>query len=381
MARVARFYQTTVGTSVTQIVAYSPERTALLIRNISGSTVYISSLGHGRLKNCRDHGDKTKMKIGTSLTKILKLIIGTRSYIGEINGDMWVAANATWDGTNWNRLDTSKYAFALQLCGYNNIPGKTEQGVIVWKAAPGANPIGAYYTSGGWEPVYIGRSDASFIVSGEEVKIEGLGTTYGASRLICLGDGLHLTHNAYWDGTNWKADASGKWATDIWLTVNGYVQIRQACPGGSTIYWKNGVPAKARAYLSSSGQGLLADTPTKVHLNMSSWDIWDWFDDDTSYRFTVPEKIGEGEYLVTAGVTFAAAGSDATVTAEIRKNTTAWVTSIQHQRAGMGSLTVCLSDIVSLLRNDYIELWAKSSIDGDLVGGSKYTWLSIAKIL
>jgi len=43
MARVTRFYQTTVRTSVTQIVAYSPERTALLIRNISGSTVYIST--------------------------------------------------------------------------------------------------------------------------------------------------------------------------------------------------------------------------------------------------------------------------------------------------------------------------------------------------
>jgi hypothetical protein len=43
MGRITRFYQTTVGTSATQIVPYNPNRTALLIRNIAGSTVYVST--------------------------------------------------------------------------------------------------------------------------------------------------------------------------------------------------------------------------------------------------------------------------------------------------------------------------------------------------
>jgi hypothetical protein len=180
------------------------------------------------------------MKVGITLLKLWRLFFGNRSFITEIDGDLWIAANATYDGTNWNRVDTTKYAFAIQIQGYGNIPGETTPGVNIWKAAPGENPIGDFLEVGGWETLAIGTAYSSLVIGGSTVEVDGSGATAGYSRLICLNDGLHLTHNAYWDGANWNADVLNAESIDLWLDTSGNVALRIAYVTANPISWSYG---------------------------------------------------------------------------------------------------------------------------------------------
>jgi hypothetical protein len=180
------------------------------------------------------------MKVGITLLKLWRLFFGNRSFITEIDGDLWIAANATYEGTNWNRVDTTKYAFAIQIQGYGNIPGETTPGVNIWKAAPGENPIGDFLEVGGWETLAIGTAYSSLVIGGSTVEVDGSGATGGYSRLTCLNDGLHLTQNAYWDGANWNADVLNAESIDLWLDTSGNVSLRIAYVTENPISWSYG---------------------------------------------------------------------------------------------------------------------------------------------
>jgi hypothetical protein len=180
------------------------------------------------------------MKVGITLLKLWRLFFGNRSFLTEIDGDLWIAANATYDGTNWNRVDTTKYAFAIQIQGYGNIPGESTPGVNIWKAAAGENPIGDFLEEGGWETLAIGTAYSSLVIGGSTVEVDGSGATAGYSRLICLNDGLHLTHNAYWDGANWNADVLNAESIDLWLDTSGNVSLRIAYVTANPISWSYG---------------------------------------------------------------------------------------------------------------------------------------------
>jgi hypothetical protein len=321
------------------------------------------------------------MKLGIALLKLLRFFIGNRSFITEINGDLWIASNATYDGTNWNRVDTSKYAFAIQIQGYGNIPGETIQGVNIWKAAPGANPIGNFLQVGGWETLAIGTVYSGFVVGGSTIEIDGSGATSGYSRLICLNDGLHLTQNAYWDGTNWQTDVLNAWSLDYWLTTGGTLLARRAYTSTNPINWVIGEPLKARVYRDSSPQSLPAGTDTKVQLNARSFDFRSWFDITTNYRFTVPINEGAGQYLVSAAVNFAPPTSASQATIWIAKNGVSVAKANGQIQSMSSNLTLTVTDVIQLAYNDYVELWARCEAATSINYGSDKTFMAIAKLL
>jgi hypothetical protein len=99
----------------------------------------------------------------------------TKSFVKQVNGDLGATANAYWDGTNWQRVDTTKPAFWLQMQGTNNIPGETVPGVNLWVAQPGPNPIAAVGAVGGWLAATIVTSDRLLVVGGNGIELDGYG--------------------------------------------------------------------------------------------------------------------------------------------------------------------------------------------------------------
>jgi hypothetical protein len=321
------------------------------------------------------------MKLGIALLKLWRFFIGNRSFITEINGDLWIASNATYDGTNWNRVDTTKYAFAIQIQGYGNIPGETIQGVNIWKAAPGNNPIGNFLQVGGWETLAIGSAYSSLIIGGSTIEVDGSGVQYGYSRLICLNDGLHLTQNAFWDGTSWQPDVLNAWSLDYWLTKSGMITVRRAWVYSNQISWLYGEGTKARAYKDTPDQSLTAATETKVQLNALSYSYWNWFDINTNFRYTILDAMAAGQYLVTAAVTFVATASNSKVYVFIAKNGTRVAVAQGNIIGGGGDVTITLSDILELSYPDYVELWAYSQLATTIKASNTATYMAIAKLL
>jgi hypothetical protein len=321
------------------------------------------------------------MKLGIALLKLWRFFIGNRSFITEINGDLWIASNATYDGTNWNRVDTTKYAFAIQIQGYGNIPGETIQGVNIWKAAPGANPIGPFLAAGGWETLVIGTAYSGFVVGGSTIEIDGSGARWGYSRVICLDDGLHLTLNAYWDGTNWQADVLNAANRDYWLTTSGYVTIRRGYTTANPITWYYGEGTKARAYRDISNQSLAAATDTKVQLNAKTFDYFAWFDINTNFRYTIGNQQANGQYLVTATVNFSPPSAVSQATIWIVKNGVSVAKAQGQIQSGSNNLTLTVTDVIELSYNDYVELWARCELATSINYGSDRTFMSIAKLL
>jgi hypothetical protein len=320
------------------------------------------------------------MKLGIALLKLLRFFIGNRSFITEINGDLWIASNAVYDGTNWNRVDTTKYAFAIQIQGYGNIPGETFQGVNIWKAAPGANPIGPFLAQGGWETLAIGTAYSGFVVGGSGIEIDGSGAEYGYSRVICLNDGLHLTLNAYWDGTNWQADVLSAWSLDYWMSNNGPVTLRRAYTSNNPITWYNGEATKARAYKGTPDQSLGAATETKVQLNAKSFDYFGWFDISTNFRYTIGTTRANGQYIISAAVTFVATASNSKVYIFITKNGTRVAVAQGNIIGGGSDVTITLSDIQELAYGDYVDLWAYSQLATTIKASDTGTYLALAKL-
>jgi len=321
------------------------------------------------------------MKLGIALLKLWRFFIGNRSFVTEINGDLWIASNATYDGTNWNRVDTTKYAFAIQIQGYGNIPGETFQGVNIWKAEPGANPIGPFLAVGGWETLAIGSAYSSLVIGGSTIEIDGSGALYGYSRLICLNDGLHLTQNAYWDGTNWQADVLNAYNIDIWLTANTITVIRRGYTITNPITWNVGEPTKARAYKGTPDQSLSAATETKVQLNARSFDYWGWFDISTNFRYTINDPRANGQYLITAAVTFVATASNSKVYIFITKNGTRVAVAQGNIIGGGSDVTLTLTDIQELFSGDYVDLWAYSQLATTIKASNTGTYMAIVKLL
>jgi hypothetical protein len=321
------------------------------------------------------------MKLGIALLKLWRFFIGNRSFITEINGDLWIASNAVYDGTNWNRVDTTKYAFAIQIQGYGNIPGETFQGVNIWKAAPGANPIGPFLAVGGWETLAIGTVYSGFVIGGSTIEVDGSGATNGYVRLTCLNDGLHLTFNAYWDGTNWRADVLNAWNLDYWLDIGGLIITRRAYTSTNPIIWGTGERTKARVYRDISNQSLSAATDTKVQLNAMSYDYLTWFDISTNYRYTINSERANGQYLVTAAVNFSPPSAASQATIWIAKNGVR-VAKVQGQiQSGSYNLTLTVTDVIELSAGDYIELWARCEATTSINYGSDKTFMALAKLL
>lgn len=103
----------------------------------------------------------------------------------SIAGDAWILVNATWDGTDFHRIDKTKAAFGFQIQGQNNIYGEPVPGATMWVAQPesytlirgGGSPSGLVYTAvGGWELGFTLTSQRQFTVGGAGIELDGYGT-------------------------------------------------------------------------------------------------------------------------------------------------------------------------------------------------------------
>lgn len=108
------------------------------------------------------------------------LSLSSSSNLFDVNGDLWMASNAIWDGVNWDRVNVGKTSFALYLGGTNNFPNSSSQGASLWVAAPSSNPINATYGSEyGWCLGWEVTPALDFVVGGNGVVIQGGGAPYG----------------------------------------------------------------------------------------------------------------------------------------------------------------------------------------------------------
>ncbi len=154
-------------------------------------------------------GDMLKAVYDTNDNNVVdnaEKVSGSYFRIQQVDNDLWITANAYYDGTDWQRIDTSRFSFGIQVQGYNNIPGESIQGINFWRAVPGSNPIGDFGEYGGWEAVQLWTAYKDAVLGGYGLEIDGHGT-------FPYGRFVHLTYNSEeWTGiiTNLFADMSGR---------------------------------------------------------------------------------------------------------------------------------------------------------------------------
>lgn len=114
------------------------------------------------------------------------LQVGANLFVTTMTaGDVWLTANAYYDGANWQRVDTSAYAYALIFQWKTSIPGEEafggNTGLLVFRATPASNPINStFYTVGGWENSVIFDQFRHIVTGGFGIEVDGSGTVpYG----------------------------------------------------------------------------------------------------------------------------------------------------------------------------------------------------------
>jgi len=165
---------------------------------------------------------------------------GSLSHIQQVDGDLWLTVNAYWDGTHWQRIDTTTTAWAWQLQKANLIPGETNtRGVILWRCLPGDNPIGPFTAEGGWETAMIFTEHSNFVIGGMNFEIDGSGATYYGRVNHIDAQGTFFTTNAYYDGTTWERDDLTKPAVGLRLRPDRSrsITLLYAGPGDNPIAW------------------------------------------------------------------------------------------------------------------------------------------------
>ena len=93
-------------------------------------------------------------------------------------GDVWMTVNAKWDGTHWQRIDVTKYAYAFVFQAFSNIPGEAvyNTAIMLLRATPAANPLGPFWSVGGWENMAIFDQFRHIVVGGYGMEVDGSGT-------------------------------------------------------------------------------------------------------------------------------------------------------------------------------------------------------------
>ena len=93
-------------------------------------------------------------------------------------GDVWLTVNAKWDGTHWQRIHTGSYAYAIVFQAFSNIPGEAvfNSALMLLRATPAANPLGPFWSVGGWENMAIFDQFRHIVVGGFGIEVDGSGT-------------------------------------------------------------------------------------------------------------------------------------------------------------------------------------------------------------
>jgi len=111
-----------------------------------------------------------------------------RTRLFEKDGDFFWSINATYDEQtgSWSRIDSSKFAYLVELRSQNAIPTEPIGGIVWWRAVPGDDPIGDYASTDGWELGLMMTEHRNCVLGGMNLEMDGSGAPpYG--RLTQIG--------------------------------------------------------------------------------------------------------------------------------------------------------------------------------------------------
>jgi hypothetical protein len=173
----------------------------------------------------------------TAPAALSALMSASKSRIQEVDGDLWITANAYYDGTNWQRFDITKTAFGLQLQGTNNIPGgEVTPGTNLWVAQPGTNPINTTYGSvGGWDLAQVLTGDRQMVIGGAGMEIDGYGSVpYARVMHNTISSTLYtgFVRNLFPDFSGVDSNTDPSWFTGL---VGDAFKVQRAVAGSTTL--------------------------------------------------------------------------------------------------------------------------------------------------
>jgi hypothetical protein len=156
-------------------------------------------------------------------------------------GDVWFTLNAYFDGANWQRDDTSKYAYAMVFQTYSSIVGEEafggNTGLLFLRCVPGSNPISAtWWSSGGWENSLIIDQFRHLVVGGQGIEVDGAGSPpFGRlTHTAVSGSGnlrTGILSNMYVDFSDVDSNTAPSWFAG---RKNDTFVVERAAAGGAT---------------------------------------------------------------------------------------------------------------------------------------------------
>ena len=192
-----------------------------------------------------------------------------RTRLFEKDGDFFWAINAGYDevaGT-WSRVDTTKYAYLMELRSENGIPSEPVGGIVWWRATPGANPLGAYNEVGGWELGFMMTQHRNFVGGGINFELDGSGTPpYGRFTQLAGNDlaGGHtlVQRNAWYEGgDSWGRDSHTEESAAVGLDNDGDLFVwwypDSSDPNGGAPWATSAWQERARLHMHGDVKGRL----------------------------------------------------------------------------------------------------------------------------
>ena len=145
---------------------------------------------------------------------------------------------------------------------------------------------------------------------------------------------------------------------------------------GTLAKW--GAKSRVRAYLATAVQSLANITWTKILLNAENYDGLSEFDPVTNYRFTA---TAAGYYLVVGTINLQSPADQQWVVIDIRKNNVS-TGQAAVSASGIKNIVPLVSNILYLVANDYLELWAyqDAGVAKNVGYGSEVTYLCIHRL-
>lgn len=186
----------------------------------------------------------------TMLLAWLNLLRNAASSLGQyitvtdIGGDSYLSINATFDGTNWNRTNTSEVAWLVVVNLANNMIGESYKAITLWNCQPGANPIGAFTSASGWLMVQSFSQYRDVTYGGFGFEVDGNGTIpYARVQHTIIGGTIHKTGlmtNAYLDESGRDNTTMPCWyfgTYDESSQTTDEFRVRRVAPNAGSVSW------------------------------------------------------------------------------------------------------------------------------------------------
>ncbi len=181
----------------------------------AGAYYHFAADEHASLQDLHDGSGMASAWVRRLRFKSIDAAGTQRTALFEKDGDHYWAINASYDEQAgvWSRIDTTKYAYLIELRSNNSIPSEPIGGVVWWRAIPGENPIGDYTAVGGWELGFMMTEHRNYVMGGTNLEMDGSGTPpYGRLTQIGSDDAsgtvvTAIQRNSWYEG-------SGQWGRD-----------------------------------------------------------------------------------------------------------------------------------------------------------------------